>query len=593
MHIYHGVIEDFNDPLKLGRVRVRIFGLHTDDTTLIPTEALPWAAVIQGIGTTSISPLLPGSWVAVYFQDPDNQYPIVLGVLYGIPANTNSQVTADEEQAFEYSDNEATVSENVVKDSSGTPVKDSSGEPIKTTPTNPPTPPAVSPLNAKVDPNKLGSVSAKEESNGNPATINNYKNGNDRGGASYGSYQFASYLKALDTPTRDNITLAQTKTSPVLLFIKSAGLTQFNGLSPATPEFDAAWKAWANSDKAAATSIQHKYIEQEYYAKCVAKLPSNITNRGVAVHEMIWSMSVQLSAGSAASKIKSVAGNYDKTVCDSKVIVDVYNSRIQTVQQDFSSSPKFWPGLIDRFNRERDALVKMAKTYEGSECGGTPTATTPPLETTIKEKVVYTDTTKEVVKEPVVSRPSTKTKGVRGFRDISEKYNNQFNEPDTNRLARGIVTRTIVEKKRREVLSGKEAGDRTIAEPTTQYNTLYPHNKVFATESGHIVEFDDTEGYERINIQHKSGTFIEIHPDGKMVSKVKGDNTLVVTDDNNTIVIGSNNTSIEGNRNETIKGMYRLVVYGDVLSTVYGDVDINVTGNTKLKSARIDLNPNE
>jgi hypothetical protein len=304
-------------------------------------------------------------------------------------------------------------------------------------------------------------------------------------------------------------------------------------------------------------------------------------------------MSVHVDSSGAIAKIKSVAGNYDRTICDSKVIVDVYNSRIVTVQKDFRSSPKLWPALIARFNRERDALVKMAKTYEGSECGGTPTPTTPVLETKEKEKVVYKDTTKEVVKETVVSRPSTTsaTKGVRGFRDVSEKYNSTFEEPDTNRLARGIVTGTIVEKKRREVLSGKEAGDRTIVEPTTQYNTKYPHNKVFATESGHIVEFDDTEAYERINIHHKSGTFIEIHPDGKMVSKVKNENTLVVTDDNNTIVIGSNNTSIEGNRNETIKGMYRLVVYGDVLSTVYGNVDINVTGNTKIKSARIDLNP--
>lgn len=590
MQIYHGVIEDFNDPLKLGRVRVRIFGLHTDDMSLIPTESLPWAAVIQGVGTTSISPLLPGSWVAVYFQDPDNQYPVVLGILYGIPSNNSGQVSADEEQYFEYSDNQATISQNVVKDGSGAPVKDSSGEPIKTVP---PTPPAVSPINGKVDPSKLGTVSAKEESNGNPATINNYSNGKDRGGASYGAYQFASYLKAKDTPTRDNITLAQTKSSPVLLFIRSAGLSQFDGLSPATPEFDAAWKTWANSDREKSFAIQHKYIEQAYYAKAITRLPQSITNRGLAIHEMIWSMSVQLDSSGAVSKIKSVAGNYDSSVCDSKIIADVYNSRIQTVQKDFSSSPQFWPGLIDRFNRERDALIKMAKTYEGSECGGTSTAT-PPLETTVKDKVVYTDTNKEIVKETVVSRKqSNTTKGVRGFRDISGKYNNSPNEPDTNRLARGVITGTIVETKRREVLSGKEAGDRTISEPTTQYNTLYPHNKVFATESGHIVEFDDTPGYERVNIHHKSGTFIEIHPDGKMVSKVKGENSLVITDDNNTIVIGSNNTSIEGNRNETIKGMYRLVVYGDVLSTVYGNVDINVDGNTKLKSTRIDLNPNE
>ena len=38
--------------------------------------------------------------------------------------------------------------------------------------------------------------------------------------------------------------------------------------------------------------------------------------------------------------------------------------------------------------------------------------------------------------------------------------------------------------------------------------TVYPKNHVYETESGHIKEFDDTEGAERIHEYHKSGTFL-------------------------------------------------------------------------------------
>ena len=40
---FAGVVEDRQDPLKLGRVRVRCLGYHTDDRNVLPTEDLPWA----------------------------------------------------------------------------------------------------------------------------------------------------------------------------------------------------------------------------------------------------------------------------------------------------------------------------------------------------------------------------------------------------------------------------------------------------------------------------------------------------------------------------------------------------------------------
>ena len=88
-----GVVEDRNDPLKIGRVRVRCLGFHTDNVSRLPTKDLPWAHVMhpttdpsmQGLGNTP-SWLVPGTWVVGFFRDVDQkQQPIIIGSLPGIP----------------------------------------------------------------------------------------------------------------------------------------------------------------------------------------------------------------------------------------------------------------------------------------------------------------------------------------------------------------------------------------------------------------------------------------------------------------------------------------------------------------------------
>lgn len=95
---FTGVVEDRNDPMRLGRIRVRIFGLHTDKKEKgiaegIPIEDLPWAypmqpitsAAISGIGTTPLG-VVEGTHVMGFFRDGKNcQDPIVMGTLGGFP----------------------------------------------------------------------------------------------------------------------------------------------------------------------------------------------------------------------------------------------------------------------------------------------------------------------------------------------------------------------------------------------------------------------------------------------------------------------------------------------------------------------------
>ncbi|MAM98246.1 MAG: hypothetical protein CL701_06715 [Chloroflexi bacterium] len=88
-----GVVEDRNDPLRLGRVRVRCLGYHTSDLGKLPTTDLPWAHVMhpvtdpsmQGMGSTP-SFLVEGSWVVGFFRDTqEKQQPLIIGSLPGIP----------------------------------------------------------------------------------------------------------------------------------------------------------------------------------------------------------------------------------------------------------------------------------------------------------------------------------------------------------------------------------------------------------------------------------------------------------------------------------------------------------------------------
>jgi len=93
---FTGVVEDRNDPSKLGRVKVRALGFHTEDLNDIPTKDLPWAHVMhsvtdpsmQGLGNTP-SFLVEGTWVIGFFSDANNkQQPIIMGTLPGYPQNT-------------------------------------------------------------------------------------------------------------------------------------------------------------------------------------------------------------------------------------------------------------------------------------------------------------------------------------------------------------------------------------------------------------------------------------------------------------------------------------------------------------------------
>lgn len=110
--LYIGCCESRLDPLKLGRCKVRIVGLHIEDKSILPTDELPWAVTMMPANNGSISGLgwsptgiLPGTWCILDFLDDSQQQPVILGTILGIPHTqtaaaiseaTNSLVTTDD-----------------------------------------------------------------------------------------------------------------------------------------------------------------------------------------------------------------------------------------------------------------------------------------------------------------------------------------------------------------------------------------------------------------------------------------------------------------------------------------------------------------
>jgi TFIIF-interacting CTD phosphatase-like protein len=70
-----------------------------------------------------------------------------------------------------------------------------------------------------------------------------------------------------------------------------------------------------------------------------------------------------------------------------------------------------------------------------------------------------------------------------------------------------------------------------------------PTNKVHKTEAGHKIEFDNTKGSERINIEHKNGSKITIDED---ISINHNNNSFVKIDDIGVITITGTKIKLNG-----------------------------------------------
>lgn len=162
------------------------------------------------------------------------------------------------------------------------------------------------------------------------------------------------------------------------------------------------------------------------------------------------------------------------------------------------------------------------------------------------------------------------TKGVRIADEDPSRYPKYLNEPTTSRLARPVrgkkddkfdgvtsesIANTTIDLQRKTRVTGiptAAASQWDEAYPT--YAAKFPYNNVTETESGHAFELDDTFGFERVQLSHRTGSTLEFANTG--ATKMKSMSSR------QDITMGDQRTYVNGDKYETVDGDYYLQIGG-------------------------------
>ena len=191
----------------------------------------------------------------------------------------------------------------------------------------------------------------------------------------------------------------------------------------------------------------------------------------------------------------------------------------------------------------------------------------------------------------------------KGFYDPNGVYPKYKDEVDTNRLATndsnnphlGLELRKLTRKTgvptadfdlvpiQEHISTEITASDSdTWDQPAIPYNAVYPYNHVFESESGHIMEIDDTKDNERLFTSHRTGTSQEIDKDGNQVNIVKGDHYNIVS--------GKRQAVIEGNADLTIGGRHKIYINKDGQTGNHYDIQIGPNASVNIQIDKGDMN---
>lgn len=533
-NIMFGIVENRDDPLKLGRVKVRIFGLHTHDKNLLPTKDLPWAAQIinnsssmNGIGYSPTN-LVEGTTVAVTFIDEDMQLPIIFGSVGGIPQSVSKMIdTYSDDISIDLDENEEDDLENSPVSEAPTKVDSS----IITTQN----PPGFAPLNKAMD--EAGITS---------------------------KYARASILGICQVESNFNTKAENLNYSAEGLLLTFPSIMKGN--------------------KELAKSIERKpekIGEIIYGINGKGKeLGNNQIGDGFKYRGRGY---VQLTGKSNYKKYSEVAGidlvsNPDALLdpdISAKVSVAYFIDRVKLSQDN----PKYYFSAVEAVGNNRQDIKEKkynAYLYFLGESNSID----------ISDKSTDSGKSSEQYTNIQSGYPKDRIDSINyGFSDPNFKYplKNYLNEPDTNRLARGRYTGTVVSRKDKSIRTNIPVADGSKwSQPEIPYNAVYPFNHVYESESGHIQEFDDTPGNERVHIFHRKGTFIEIDSNGSKVTRIVGDNYEILDRNGNIYISGDYNITATGKINILSQSDANIKINGDVKLDIHGDFNANVAGNYNL-----------
>ena len=170
--------------------------------------------------------------------------------------------------------------------------------------------------------------------------------------------------------------------------------------------------------------------------------------------------------------------------------------------------------------------------------------------------------------------PKNEGKRDNGFTDHNAEYpyRSYINVASTNEAARGY-------KINRVYTGGGYKNVSLDLKPLAPSG--YPNNQVKQTASGHITEYDDTPGSERILIRHRTGSGVEMRSDGTMIFSSVGNTVRVTCHDEKVIVDGDGELVYNGNLSLQVAGNFDLVVGGDFNVTTGGNNNEEIRGSHK------------
>ena len=207
-----------------------------------------------------------------------------------------------------------------------------------------------------------------------------------------------------------------------------------------------------------------------------------------------------------------------------------------------------------------------------------------------------------------------------GFYDPNGIYPKYKDEPDVNRLAvnnedlehlsltlrkatriTGIATADFNAFSNPDGSLVTASDGDTFDQPTIPYNASYPYNNVYESESGHLIEYDDTTGAERIHQRHRTGTSYEIDASGNKVEIIKGESYRLLSNKEQVQIQGQSDITIDGrhklyiNKSGVANNHYDIQIGagasiniqvddGDVnIHTIQGKINMNAGGDYNLK----------
>ena len=537
-----GVVEDRMDPKRLGRLRVRCLGHHTEDKVKLPTSDLPWAhpmnpitsATVSGIGQTPLG-AVEGTWVVGFFTDgPTAQQPVIMGTLPGVPKNTptGEKGFEDPNAAYPREAGQSDVNRLAINETAEVPDTEAVG----------------------------GGNQVLEMNGGDP---------NDENSIKLRNHPDETVRKAqFQADLQDHL-------SKVKGF--KSGSNASDMLKAAT-DFK---NTYAKKFKLPANILQSK---ENILTGAVNHIDSIVTKTIGAVNGTDTGTLLKDSILVNSLGKLYTPGNL-KDILPSNLSVDAIKNGLQNIKsfniKDLSTSS------LDNFaslatNKIPGNLIK------GDVFAGALKYFKSPL-----KKVSLNPHLTSVLDKANLTQNIgvAQIDGVAG--DILGTSGLNTSLTDLGSIAGDL-----------DSLSGG-----AWSEPPSPYAAEYPYNHVYESESGHVKEFDDTAGAERIHERHTSGTGYEIGPAGTKVTKVVKDNYEIISNDDFLHVRGTrrqtvdegvrircnakagplNNYSIEvgagSNCNiEVNGGNVNVVAKGAPGPLGGGDINLNAIGNINMKA---------